>query len=74
MLIIVNPIMVMLLYVSLKPHASSQQRKKDAVIIFIASCALAIFFIIVGKYILLAFDIGVNYISLTGGIMIIAAA
>jgi multiple antibiotic resistance protein len=74
MLIIVNPIIVMLLYVSLKPHASSQQRKKDAVIIFITSCTLAIFFIIAGKYILLAFDIGVDYISLTGGIMIIAAA
>lgn len=74
MLIIVNPIMVMMLYISLKPNASSQQRRKDAVTIFIAPCVLAIFFILAGKYILLAFDIGVNYISLTGGIMIVAAA
>lgn len=74
MLIIVNPIMVMLIYSGLKPNASSQQRMKDAITIFGVSSVLAILFIIAGKYVLLAFDISANYISLAGGLMIIAAA
>jgi multiple antibiotic resistance protein len=74
MLIIVNPIMVMLIYSSLKPNASSQRRKKDALTLFAVSSILAILFIIAGKYVLLAFDITTSYISLAGGLMIITAA
>jgi len=74
MLIIVNPIMVMLIYSSLKPNASSQRRMKDALMLFGVSSVLAVLFIIAGKHVLLAFDITASYISLAGGLMVIAAA
>lgn len=74
LIVIVNPLLVALIYLHLRPKIKEEQKRIEVFQIFLVSSLLGLMVSFFGKGILHFLGLSIDYIKMAGGLMIISSA